>query len=56
MSAKIQEGEISPKVYIFAGAGALAGGILGAATLGFPPVIAAVAVFGIAGGVFGSFF
>ena len=40
MSTNIGEGEISPKVMIFAGAGAIAGAILGGAALGFPALIA----------------
>jgi hypothetical protein len=56
MSTNIGEGEISPKVTIFAGVGAIAGAILGGAVLGFPALIASTVVFGLAGGVLGAFF
>jgi hypothetical protein len=56
MSTNIGEGEISPKVMIFAGAGAIVGAILGGAVLGFPALIASTIVFGLAGGVLGAFF
>ena len=56
MSTNIGEGEISPKVMIFGGAGAIIGAILGGAVLGFPALIASTIVFGLAGGVLGAFF
>jgi len=56
MSTNIGEGEISPKVMVFAGVGAIAGAILGGAALGFPALIASTVVFGLAGGVLGAFF
>ena len=56
MSTNIGEGEISPKVMVFAGVGAIAGAILGGAVLGFPALIGSTVVFGLAGGVLGAFF
>ncbi|HMK89226.1 MAG TPA: hypothetical protein VK446_06290 [Methylocystis sp.] len=56
MSTNIGEGEISSKVLIFAGAGAVAGAILGGWALGFPAAIASTVVFALAGGILGAFF
>jgi hypothetical protein len=56
MSTNLGEGEISQKVMIFAGAGALVGAMLGLAALGFPAAVASTVVFGLAGGILGSFF
>ena len=50
MSTNIGEGEISPKVRIFAGTGAILGAVLGGAALGFPALIASTIVLGFAGG------
>jgi hypothetical protein len=56
MSTNIGEGEISPKVSIFAGVGAIAGAVLGGVVLGFPALIASTIVFGLAGGILGAYF
>ncbi len=56
MSTNLGEGEISQKVMIFGGVGAVLGAILGAAALGFPAAIASTVVFGLAGAILGSFF
>jgi hypothetical protein len=56
MSTNIGEGDISPKVMIFAGAGGLLGAILGGAALGFPALLASALVFALAGGILGAYF
>ena len=56
MSTNLGEGEISPKVMIFAGAGAVIGAILGYAALGMPAAVASTVVIGLCGGILGAFF
>lgn len=56
MSTNLGEGEISQKVMIFAGVGAVLGAVLGGAVLGFPAAVASTVVFGLCGGILGSFF
>jgi len=56
MNTNLGEGEVSPKVTLFGGAGAVIGAVLGGAMLGFPALIASTVVFGLAGAILGSFF
>ena len=45
--------DFGANVYIFAGVGAVLGGIMGASVMGFPPAIGAIVVGALAGGVLG---
>jgi hypothetical protein len=56
MSTKLGEGEISQKVMLFGGAGAVIGAILGGAVLGFPELLASTVIFALGGAILGSFF
>ncbi|MFY9628475.1 MAG: hypothetical protein WAK03_10060 [Methylocystis sp.] len=56
MSTNLSEGQLSQKILMFGGTGAVIGAILGGAVLGFPGLIASTVAFAVAGAILGSFF
>lgn len=46
---------LTRNAYIFGGAGAVLGGITGAAVVGFPPAIGAIVIGALLGAILGSF-